>query len=158
MVARPRRVDRRAFWVSAWQAASFLAVGTLVESCGGSPTSPSGSSLPSLATLNGSFASGVVSVTIGADGPFGSVGGSALVNSPAGSFLVVRTAQDAFNVMTAICTHQQCIVSEFANQTFRCPCHGSQYNTTGGVVNGPATQSLRRFTAAFSNNVLTFTL
>ena len=36
-----------------------------------------------------------------------------------------------------------------------CPCHGSQYSTSGAVLNGPATQPLRQFATQFTNNVLT---
>ena len=156
-VARPSRMDRRDFCINAWQAASLVALGTLFESCGGSPTSPSGSA-PPLTTVNGVLANGVVTVTIAADSPLVSAGGAALVQSPAGLFLVIRTAQDAFNAMTAICTHEQCTITQFASQTFTCPCHGSQYNATGAVVKGPAARALQRFSAAVAGNVLTISV
>jgi Rieske Fe-S protein len=149
-------MHRRDFCIGAWQAASFLAVGTLLDGCGGSPTAPSGAG-PPLATVSGSAAGNAVTVSI-AGGPLASVGGAALVQSNSGSFLVFRSAQDAASVLTAICTHEQCTINQFGNQTFTCPCHGSQYNTTGGVVRGPAAQSLRRFTATISNDVLTITV
>jgi Rieske Fe-S protein len=40
---------------------------------------------------------------------------------------------------------------------FQCPCHGSRYNTGGQVVRGPATQSLRRFNATITNDVISIT-
>ena len=108
--------------------------------------------------VSGSFANGAVSVTIAADSPLVSVGGAALVQSPAGVFLVLRIAQDAFNAMTAVCTHEQCTITQFSSQIFTCPCHGSRFNGSGAVVNGPASRSLQRFSAAIAGNVLTITV
>ena len=139
--------------------ASLIALGSLFESCGGSPTSPSGGgSVPLLTTVSGSLANSVVTVAVNTDSPLATVGGAALVQASSSNFLVVRAAQDSFNAMTAICTHEQCTITGFASQTFTCPCHGSQYSTTGSVIKGPATRSLQRFTTAFAANVLTITL
>jgi cytochrome b6-f complex iron-sulfur subunit len=46
-------------------------------------------------------------------------------------------------------------VSEYQNQVYECPCHGSQYSTSGAVVRGPAAVPLRQFATSFTNNVLT---
>ena len=151
------RMDRRGFCVNACQIASLFAFGSLIEACGGNPASPSDSA-PALPTISGALANNVVSVSVGANSPLATVGGAALVNAGASSFLVVRTAQDTFNAMTAICTHEQCTITGFGNQTFTCPCHGSQYSTTGSVVKGPASRSLQRFTTAFAASVLTIAL
>lgn len=45
--------------------------------------------------------------------------------------------------INAICTHLGCVVpwNSGANK-FMCPCHGSQYDSTGKVVRGPAPLSL----------------
>jgi cytochrome b6-f complex iron-sulfur subunit len=152
-------MDRRDFCANAWQIASLIALGSLFESCGGSPTSPSsGGSVPLLTTVSGSLANSVVTVAVNTDSPLATVGGAALVQASSSNLLVVRTAQDTFNAMTAICTHEQCTITGFASQTFTCPCHGSQYSTTGSVIKGPATRSLQRFTTAFAANVLTISL
>ena len=99
-----------------------------------------------------------VTVAIAADSPLAAVGGAALVQSNSGAFLVARVGQDTFNAMTAVCTHEQCTVNEFGNSMFQCPCHGSQYSTSGSVVRGPASQSLRRFKTTFAGNILTIAL
>jgi cytochrome b6-f complex iron-sulfur subunit len=152
-------MDRREFCANAWQMASLIALGSLFEGCGGGPTSPSGGgSVPLLPTVSGSLANSVVTIAVNTDSPLAAVGGAALVQASSSNFLVVRTAQDVFNAMTAICTHEQCTITGFGSQTFTCPCHGSQYSTSGSVIKGPATRSLQRFTTAFAANVLTITL
>jgi cytochrome b6-f complex iron-sulfur subunit len=150
--AKPTRRDFCA------QTVSFVAIGALLESCGGSPTSPSTSNIPALPTIGGTVANNTISVTVDTASPLASVGSAALLNTSAGSFLVAHTGQDTFNAMTAICTHEACTVERYQSGTFTCPCHGSQYNTSGGVVRGPAAASLRRFNTAFANNVLTISL
>jgi cytochrome b6-f complex iron-sulfur subunit len=99
-----------------------------------------------------------VAVNVDASSPLATVGGAALVQSASGSFLVSRTAQDTFVALTAICTHEGCTVTGFQSSRYVCPCHGSQYTTSGAVVQGPATSSLRQFATRFTNNVLTITL
>jgi Rieske Fe-S protein len=150
--------SRRAFCARACQAASLLALGGVLEGCGGSPTSPSGSNAPPLTVVAGTAGSGVVTVSIGSGSPLAATGGAALVQSGSGSFLVARTGQDTFVALTATCTHEACTVSGFESQTYVCPCHGSRYSTSGAVVNGPATRALREYATQFANNVLTITL
>ena len=60
--------------------------------------------------------------------------------------------------MSGICTHQACTITGFANQHYVCPCHGSEFTTDGGVVNGPAILPLPQFANQFVNNVLTITV
>ena len=41
--------------------------------------------------------------------------------------------------LNAVCTHLGCVVPWVkAENKFKCPCHGSQYNPTGAVTRGPA--------------------
>ena len=148
---------RRDFCVQACRAVSLITVGAVMQSCG-SPTSPSGTSAPQLPTIGGSASGGTVTATIDAASPLASIGSAALVQSSAGNFLVSRGAQDSFTALTAVCTHEGCTVDRFSSPLFVCPCHGSQYSTSGAVVMGPATNALRQFTTRFANNVLTITL
>ena len=97
-------------------------------------------------------------MNIDGSSPLNNVGGAALVQAGGQSYLVARTAQDTIIAVTSVCTHEGCTVSGFQNNTYVCPCHGSQYNTSGGVVQGPATAALRRFNTTFSNNVLTISV
>jgi Rieske Fe-S protein len=82
-------------------------------------------------------------VAVAAGSPLAAAGGAALVQSSSGSFLVTRTAADAFSALTATCTHEMCTITGFANQRFICPCHGSSFDAAGNVITGPAVRSLR---------------
>lgn len=49
--------------------------------------------------------------------------------------------QEGIFAMSATCTHLGCIVRR-EQQQFTCPCHGSRYDLTGRVLQGPAPKSL----------------
>ena len=142
-------------------AVSLVTVASLVEGCGGgsnSPTNPGGgSNVPALPTINATASGGSIRVENVSASALANVGSAALVQTGSGNFLVVRTGQESFNALTAICTHEQCVVTGFSSGTFTCPCHGSQYSSSGAVTRGPATRSLQQFGTTFTNNVLTIT-
>jgi cytochrome b6-f complex iron-sulfur subunit len=120
-------------------------------------TSPSGGSASSLPIANGVLANGVVAVTIDANSPLAATGGMALVQASGNAWLVARTGQDTFTAFSAICTHERCTITGFSNQLFVCPCHGSEFDTSGMVVRGPAAVPLRAHATQFANGTLTFT-
>jgi cytochrome b6-f complex iron-sulfur subunit len=64
---------------------------------------------------------------------------------------VVRYNPTLYYTLSAICTHQGCTVEEKGSR-FVCPCHGSTYDRSGGVVKGPAQQPLRRYPTRLENN------
>ncbi len=96
-----------------------------------------------------------VSVAVGTGSPLDATGGMALVTSGAGNFLATRTGAATFVVVTANCTHQDCAVSNSTGQTYVCPCHGSEFDTSGRVILGPAVAPLRQFSSQFANSILT---
>ena len=60
--------------------------------------------------------------------------------------------------INAICTHLGCVVPwNAAENKFKCPCHGSQYDNTGKVVRGPAPLSLALVHAKAEDDKVTFT-
>ena len=151
------RQTRREFCACACQAASLLAVGALAG-CGGS-SNPSGpSNVPTLSVVPSTVSGRVISITV--DGsPIAAVGTAAMVQQTGlGIFLVAHTGQDTFTALTSVCTHEGCTVTGFDNSRYVCPCHGSQYSTSGNVVQGPATRSLQSFPTQFANGVLTITV
>ena len=149
-------LSRRRFCVQACHAASCLAVGSLVQACGGGGTGPS--NVAQLSTVTGTVSGRTVAIQIDAGSPLAAVGGAASVRSSGGGFLVARTGPESFTALTSTCTHEACTITGFDNSIYVCPCHGSRFTTGGGVVNGPAGAPLRTFATQFSDNVLTIAI
>ena len=116
------------------------------------------SSAPALPSVSGTLVNRTLSITIDASSPLAAVGGAATVQASTGTYLIARTAQSAFTALTAVCTHEGCAVTGFANSVYVCPCHGSEFNTSGGVVQGPASSPLRQFPTTFAGNVVTISV
>jgi len=59
--------------------------------------------------------------------------------------------------LNAVCTHLGCVVPwNVAENKFICPCHGSQYDTTGKVVRGPAPLSLALVHTTVNDDIVQF--
>jgi Rieske Fe-S protein len=85
------------------------------------------------------------------------VNGSVYVSVP-GMFsfpplIVTRTGSSAFQSVTSICTHQGCQVGTYQTSTnsLFCPCHFSQFNPDGSVINGPAPSPLTNYASSFDS-------
>jgi Rieske Fe-S protein len=136
------------------QSLAALALGAAVPACGGggsSPTGPSGASnLPVLTgTVNGN------ALTVAVDSV--AVGSAAIATAGNASVLIARTGADTFTAFSSTCTHETCTITGWAAPNFQCPCHGSQFNTAGQVVRGPAGRPLPQYTTSLSGNTLTIT-
>jgi Rieske Fe-S protein len=147
-------LSRRRFCAGACSAG----LATLFTACSGSSTSPSGGGSASpLGRIAGRLAGSSVQVTVSGS-PLASVGGAALVESTGGVFLVSRSSDAAFTAVEAVCTHEGCTITGAAGTVYVCPCHGSRYDRTGHVLEGPAKASLRQYTTAFAGDVVTISL
>ena len=149
-------ITRRNFCLHACQAATCVALGSLAVACGGGGSNPS--NVPQLTTVNGSLSGNTVAVQIDASSPLAAVGGAAMVRSSGGAFLVARTGQESFSALTTICTHETCTITGFDSANYVCPCHGSEFSTTGSVLLGPASAPLHQFPTTFANNVVTISV
>ena len=149
---------RRQFCKGTCSAAALAALGSAIAACGGgsSPTGASGGSFSSLPQVSGAGTSGSITVTVTGTA-LARVGGLALVRASVGDVLVARTGDAAFTALSSICTHETCAITAYSGTTFVCPCHGSQFDASGKVLVGPARTSLRQYTTAFANDVLTIT-
>jgi nitrite reductase/ring-hydroxylating ferredoxin subunit len=58
--------------------------------------------------------------------------------------IAVYRAQDGrVHECSALCTHMRCVVHwNTLEGTWDCPCHGSRFEPTGGVIMGPAVSPL----------------
>jgi glycine/D-amino acid oxidase-like deaminating enzyme/nitrite reductase/ring-hydroxylating ferredoxin subunit len=56
---------------------------------------------------------------------------------------VYRDDSGRLHTVSATCTHLGCVVAfNDDEKTWDCPCHGSRFDTQGGVLHGPATEPL----------------
>jgi Rieske Fe-S protein len=59
------------------------------------------------------------------------------------NIFLVRGAHNKVTALEATCRHMGCQINWVgADKKFECPCHGSQYNMSGTVVQGPAQHNL----------------
>jgi cytochrome b6-f complex iron-sulfur subunit len=127
------------------------AIASFLASCA-LPTEPAGSSLP---VSSGTMSGNNVTVDISPGSPLAQ-NGFAIVQYTNGTILVARTDDGVYHAMTSICTHQGCIINLYnsGSKEFVCPCHGSRFNNTGAVTNGPASTALRQYVASVSGTQL----
>jgi Rieske Fe-S protein len=63
--------------------------------------------------------------------------------------------------VSAVCTHRRCIVRPKANGILHCPCHGSEFNPDGSLMQvpvGPAPSSLPSYKSTLLGQQVTIDL
>ena len=83
------------------------------------------------------------------------VGGNVTI----GNTFIIRTGSSKFLALSTVCTHKKCEV-DFTGDGFECPCHGSTYDKSGKVTNGPAKKNLKSFKTTYNDveNLLTINM
>jgi Rieske Fe-S protein len=59
---------------------------------------------------------------------------------PEKNIFIYRT-REGFRALSALCPHLGCVITS-TGSGFRCPCHGSTFDTRGKVLDGPAPRPL----------------
>jgi cytochrome b6-f complex iron-sulfur subunit len=127
--------------------AVLILVPSVFESCSkGGTNDPAGPAPGSKITLD---------LTLPANAALSNAGGSLITQE----VIVINTGGGNYSALSAICTHQGCIVGyNSGTGNIQCPCHGSVYTTGGIVVTGPAPSPLTKYPVTLSGNILTITL
>jgi len=159
------KISRREFF---FKSAGTIAVistsgllGTIIASCSGS--GPSGPSpVTTMSIIQGTVSNNEISIALGASSPIANKGSRAVVeyNNGGGAVLVEHNSDDTYRAISGICTHQGCIITDYdgTNNDFVCPCHGSRFDLSGNIVQGPAHSKLSEFTTRIENGSLIITL
>ncbi len=73
--------------------------------------------------------------------------------------IIIINIGDGFIALSSICTHQGCKVSyDSGSNNLPCPCHGSVFNITGTVLEGPADSPLKKYEVSQEGDILTIVL
>lgn len=155
------KLTRREFFNKTIHGATIIAIpsilGTILESCSTNSNPVSTSDSPSsLMTIQATPKNNIITLNIDSSSPLSTAGNAVLLQYSNGDLLVDRANQNTFNALSAICTHQGCLITGYdsGNKHFVCPCHGSTFGLNGQVVNGPAQRALPQYQTQFNNNLL----
>jgi len=84
----------------------------------------------------------------------GNKGGYAMVTS---KVIVINKGSGKYAALDMTCTHKKAQV-EFDGTKFICPEHGSEFNSSGKVTEGPATKNLKSYKVEFNSGDNTITV
>lgn len=130
----------------------------VLSGCLGGCTSKTGSATPAPTSGPGSNS---IDFTLDLADP-----ANARLNDPAlgyvyganGQVIVAKTTAGGYVALSAACTHQGTSVQfQPGSNGFICPNHGSQFTTSGAVLNGPAAAPLRAYTVVQTGTKLRIT-
>jgi len=96
-----------------------------------------------------------IDLTLPANSALNNEGGSIIVQS----IIVANTGNMTFVALDSACTHTGCTVDyNLAGGKFICPCHQSEYSTTGAVLAGPAPTALKSYPVSKAGDILTISV
>ncbi|MCH7754059.1 Rieske (2Fe-2S) protein [candidate division KSB1 bacterium] len=99
-----------------------------------------------------------VDISDAANRALATVGGSIALESnilDEAEIYVVRESESSVRAFSRECAHNGYTLPAFSGGTVICGCHGSGYDASGNVLNGPATRALKQYKATISGNVIT---
>jgi len=169
MVINETAESRRRFLKTAGSTALFATLGIGFYGCGsdtvtadlsGNDAAPGARFSTVNANTEGvTISSGSVELDLSTDAlQFLNTQGSAILITGA-NVLAVNVGGQNIRAFTSVCTHQGCSVQwTFAGGQFTCACHGSRFDTSGGVTRGPATRDLPEFSVNRDDDKVTITI
>jgi Rieske Fe-S protein len=144
-----RKVNRREFLKTLAASGGAAALAPILTACGASV--PAGSSTDSGAGIT-------LDLTQPENLGLAAVGGVLALEAnrlDSKGMLLYRLDDRTVLAFSRKCTHQGCALGGFNSGVAVCPCHGSQYDTNGNVVKGPATAALKAYPAVLNGSTVT---
>lgn len=75
------------------------------------------------------------------------------------SDIIIFNTGNEFLALSSVCTHEGCRISyDLGSGNLPCPCHGSIFNASGAVMEGPADSALKNYLITQEGDILTITL
>jgi cytochrome b6-f complex iron-sulfur subunit len=69
--------------------------------------------------------------------------------------IIGRVNESTYVAVSQYCTHQGTTVQfEAGSSRFHCSNHGSNFNLSGGIINGPASTPLKKYNTELNGNTL----
>ena len=65
--------------------------------------------------------------------------------------ICLKKENDNYTALLMMCTHRSCELN-VGGRVYTCPCHGSEFDSQGGVITGPAQKSLKSFKTESDEN------
>jgi cytochrome b6-f complex iron-sulfur subunit len=72
----------------------------------------------------------------------------------ANSVIIARDHGGNFIALYDVCPHAGCMVQFNGTSQFPCPCHGSNFDSSGNVIAGPATSGLKKYNTSLAGTKL----
>ena len=134
-------MDRKSFLSSLGLSAGTVLVASCLGGCS-KPDSPGNASTPATVDFT-------LDLSQPANTTLRTAGGYLYSNG----VIVAKTLAGDIIAVSQVCTHQGVSVQFVgSNNSFFCPGHGAGFSTSGAVINGPATTSLKKYTVTVTGN------
>ena len=124
-------------------ASALAAIAATLAACGSEGATGPGVSIPTGVTLTGT----TTTISLVAQPGLANTGGYLIIANAGRSLIVVNLGGTTYRALSAVCTHEGCLISGMVSNTIVCNCHNSSYTTGGAVLGGPARGSLALFQA-----------
>ncbi|HYE59266.1 MAG TPA: Rieske (2Fe-2S) protein [Rhodothermales bacterium] len=158
----PAPLSRRGFLHGSCLIGAMLVVGaplaTALSACdsgpGEDPDPGNGNNtLPAGITISGNTVT--LDLTQSGAAPLANVGGFLYIRQA--NTVAVNIDGTTIRAFSSTCPHEGNQVNQFSSGRLECPTHGSQFNTNGQVVRGPAVTGLTAFTVNRNGTTVTIT-